>query len=416
MMKKFLISTFKSLRHRNFRLFFLGQTVSLTGTWVQNIAQSWLVYQMTGSPFLLGLSGFMGQIPVFLLGLFGGVVADHYNRHRIILITQTLSMIQAFLLAGLVLSGKIQVWEIFVLAFFLGSISAFDLPARQSFFIEMVGKEDLPNAIALNSSAVNGARLMGPVIAGILVGYAGEGVCFFINGLSFLAVIGGVLLMRVPPYTPKKMTLSIFDYLKEGIVYGLQAGIVRRTLLFLSLLSLVALPYSILMPIFSKTILHGGPGTFGFLMGGAGLGALLGTLTLARRESSDFERTIFTVAIGSGLSFIIFSFSKVILFSFLVLIAMGFCLMSHLTATNTLLQSVVPDRLRGRLMSFYGFVLLGIAPFGSLMAGFFAEKIGAPLTLFSSGILVIGGAFLFYRKGVSALLFKPSLTIPPENH
>ncbi|MBI1822777.1 MAG: MFS transporter [Nitrospirae bacterium] len=415
-MKELFVSTFKSLRHRNFRLFFLGQVVSLTGTWVQNIAQSWLVYQLTGSPLLLGLTGFMGQIPVFLFGLFGGVVADHFNRHRIILITQSLAMIQAFLLAGLVISGRIQVWEIFILAFFLGTVSAFDLPARQSFFIEMVGKEDLANAIALNSSAVNGARLMGPVIAGLLVGLTGEGTCFFINGLSFLAVIGGLLRMRVSSYTPEKMSLSIFNYLKEGIVYGIQTSQVRRTLLFLSLLSLVALPYSVLMPIFSKTILHGGAGTFGFLMGGAGFGALLGTLTLARTGSKDFERTIFFVSMGTGFSFIVFSFSDMILFSFLILIILGYCLMSQLTLTNTLLQSVVPDKLRGRLMSFYGFVLLGIAPFGSLMAGFFAEKIGASLTMFLSGILVLLGALFYYRKGNSSQFMKPALTLPPENN
>ncbi|MFI5303856.1 MAG: MFS transporter [Nitrospiria bacterium] len=415
-MKNFLQSTFKSLEHRNFRLFFLGQAVSLTGTWVQNIAQSWLVYQITGSPFLLGLAGFMGQIPVFLLGLFGGVVADHYNRHRIILITQTLAMLQAFLLAALVLSGKIQVWEIFVLAFFLGSVSAFDLPARQSFFIEMVGKDDLANAIALNSSAVNVARLMGPVLAGLLVALTGEGICFFINGLSFLAVIGGLLLMKVPAFKREKMTLSIFDYLKEGIVYGIKTSLVRRTLLFLSLLSLVALPYSVLMPIFSKTILKGGPGTYGFLMGGAGSGALLGTLILARSGSRDFERNIFMVAMGTGLSFIAFSFSKIIFISFAIQVIMGFCLMSQLTSTNTLLQSMVPDKLRGRLMSFYGFVLLGIAPFGSLMAGFFAEKIGAPLTVLFSGILVMAGAFLFYRKGITGLILKPTISIPRKNH
>ena len=414
-MKKQIQTTFKSLRHRNFRLFFLGQVVSLTGTWVQNIAQSWLVYRMTDSPLLLGLSGFMGQIPVFLFGLLGGVVADRYNRHRIILITQTLSMIQAFLLSGLVLSGEIQVWEIFALAFLLGSVSSFDLPARQSYFIEMVGKEDLPNAIALNSSAVNGARLMGPVIAGLLVGLAGEGVCFLINGLSFLAVIGGLLLMRTSPFEPKKMTISIFEYLKEGILYGVKTPLINRTLLLLSLLSLVGLPYSVLMPIFSKTIFKGGPDTYGFLMGGAGLGALLGTLTLARIGSKDFEKTIFMVAVGTGVSFIAFSFSKIILISFFILIVTGFCMMSQLAATNTLLQTVVPDRLRGRLMSFYGFVLLGFTPFGSLLEGFFAEKIGAPLTVFISGTLIIGGAFLYFRKGVLRPVFKASLTIPPEN-
>ncbi|MBI1821865.1 MAG: MFS transporter [Nitrospirae bacterium] len=413
-MKSLLLTTFKSLRHRNFRLFFLGQLVSLTGTWVQNIAQSWLVYRLTDSPLLLGLTGFVGQIPVFLFGLFGGVVADHYNRHRIILITQTLSMVQAFLLAALVLSGQVQIWEIFSLAFFLGSVSAFDLPARQSFFIEMVGKEDLPNAIALNSSAVNGARLMGPVIAGLLVGLAGEGVCFFINGLSFLAVIGGLFSMKISSSRQGAMTISIFEYLKEGILYGVKTPVIKRTLLLLSLLSLVGLPYSVLMPVFSKTILKGGPGTFGFLLGGAGLGALLGTLTLARIGSKDFEKTIFRVAIGTGISFIMFSFSKIILISFFILVATGFCMMSQLAATNTLLQTVVPDRLRGRLMSFYGFVLLGIAPFGSLLEGFFADKFGAPLTVGMSGALIIGGAFLYFRRAVLPPALKPALVPPPE--
>jgi MFS family permease len=233
--------------------------------------------------------------------------------------------------------------------------------------------------------------------------------------LSFLAVIAGLLLMKVAPFVPIKMVLSLFDYLKEGIAYGVQTSQVRRTLLFLSLLSLVALPYSVLMPIFTKTILNGGAGTFGFLMGGAGFGALLGTLTLARLGSKDFERTILLVSMGTGVSFIAFSFSKMILLSFFILIVMGFCLMSQLTSTNTLLQSIVPDRLRGRLMSFYGFVLLGIAPFGSLMAGFFAEQIGAPLTLLSSGIFVLLGALLFYRKGNNSQTINPVLTLPPES-
>ncbi|MBI3606225.1 MAG: MFS transporter [Nitrospirae bacterium] len=409
------MTMFKSLRHRNFRLFFLGQVVSLTGTWVQNIAQSWLVYRLTGSPLLLGLSGFAGQIPVFLLGLYGGVVADQHHRHRIIVITQTLSMIQAFLLAGLVLSGHIEVWEIFFLAFFLGTVSAFDLPARQSFFIEMVGKEDLPNAIALNSSAVNGARLMGPVVAGILVGFTGEGLCFFINGLSFLAVIGGLLLMKVPPFKPGEKEIAVYDYVKEGILYGFKTPVIKRALLLLALLSLVGLPYSVLMPVFSRTILNAGPDIYGLLMGCAGLGALLGTLTLARRGSRDFEKTIFFVSLGTGSFFILFSFSKSIFFSMGILVALGFCMMSQLTMTNTLLQSVVPDRLRGRLMSFYGFVLLGLAPFGSLFEGFLAEKAGAPLTVFLSGILIIGGAFLYYRKGFFSQAFKPSMTGPSEN-
>ena len=272
----------------------------------------------------------------------------------------------------------------------------------------MVGKEDLPNAIALNSSAVNGARLMGPVIAGLLVGLAGEGVCFLINGLSFLAVIGGLFSMKISSSRQGAMTISIFEYLKEGILYGVKTPLIKRTLLFLSLLSLVGLPYSVLMPVFSKTILNGGPGTFGFLLGGAGLGALLGTLTLARIGSRDFEKTIFRVAIGTGISFIMFSFSKVILISFFILVATGFCMMSQLAATNTLLQTVVPDKLRGRLMSFYGFVLLGVAPFGSLLEGFFADKFGAPLTVGLSGALIIGGAFLYGRKEYLPPALKPS--------
>ncbi|HXN05960.1 MAG TPA: MFS transporter [Nitrospiria bacterium] len=397
-MVRHLSSTFIALRHPSFRLYFVGQTISLIGTWVQSAAQAWLVYRMTSSPLLLGLSGFMGQIPVLFLGLFGGVVADQYDRHRTVLLTQTLSMVQALILAGLVLTGKIQVWEIFMFGLFLGTVNAFDQPARQSFFIEMVGKEDLPNAIALNSSAVNLARLIGPVVAGLLIGLVGEGICFLINALSFLALVVGLLLIKVTPIPKLERKESVFSYLRAGVRYGTQTPLIRRALILLSIVSLMALPYPYLLPVFSRMVLKGDADIYGLVMGGVGLGALLGTLSMARQRAKSLEWVIFEASLGTGIFFILFAFSNTILISFTLMVGMGYCLLSHSVATNTLIQSVVPNTFRGRLMSFYGLVVLGISPFGSLLAGYLVQRLGAPRTILFSGIILVLGSLTYYAQ------------------
>ncbi len=386
----------RAVKHRNFRLFLVGQLISLTGTWMQSMAQSWLVYRLTGSPFLLGLVSFSGQFPLLALGPLPGIVADRFSRRRVILATQTLAMLQAFLLALLTLGGWIQIWQLFTLSLGLGIITAFDIPARQAFIVEMVGEEDLINAIALNSATFNGARLAGPALAGALVGAFGEGLCFLLNGLSFLAVIAGLLVMRVPPRPGWGRALSTGAYLREGISYVVRTPHVRGLLLLLGLVSLVGTPFAVVMPIFAAETLHGGPEAFGILMGAAGGGALAGALHMARRKGSKgLERSAPRAAGLFGASLILFSFSRTLWLAALLLVAAGAGMMIQLTSTNTFLQSVVPDGLRGRLMSFYAMTLMGLAPIGSLLAGVLAQEIGAPGTVALGGVLCLLGASWF---------------------
>lgn len=281
--KRKIPNTFRALRHRNFQLFFAGQFISLTGTWMQSVAQSWLVYRLTGSVVLLGLIGFASQIPVFLIAPFGGVAADRYNRQKILVITQTSAMITAFVLAILTLTGNIQVWHLFVLAVCFGLANAFDIPTRQAFVSDMVGKEDLLNAIALNSSMFNGARIVGPAIAGILVAVVGEGWCFFGNAISYVAVISGILLMKITPVI-REYKGSTFSNIAEGFSFVAKNPPIRGLLLLLGLISLMGMPYAVLMPIFADKILGGGSDTLGYLMGASGFGALIAALLLASRK------------------------------------------------------------------------------------------------------------------------------------
>lgn len=386
----------RAVKHRNFRLFLGGQLISLTGTWMQSVAQSWLVYRLTGSPFLLGLVSFSGQFPLLALGPLPGIVADRFSRRRVVLATQTFAMLQAFLLALLTLGGWIQIWQLFALSLGLGIITAFDIPARQAFIVEMVGEEDLMNAIALNSATFNGARLAGPALAGVIVGAFGEGLCFFLNGLSFLAVIAGLLVMRVPPRPVWDRPLSTGAYLREGIIYVVRTPHVRGLLLLLGLVSLVGTPFAVVMPIFAAETLHGGPEALGVLMGAAGGGALAGAFHMARRKGSrGLERSAPRAAGLFGASLILFSFSRTLWLASLLLVMAGAGMMIQLTSTNTLLQSMVPDGLRGRLMSFYAMTLMGLAPIGSLLAGVLAQEIGAPGTVAIGGVLCLLGASWF---------------------
>ncbi|HLH08505.1 MAG TPA: MFS transporter [Terriglobales bacterium] len=387
----------RSLRHRNYRLFFGGQGISLIGTWMTRIATGWLVYRLTGSAFLLGLVSFAGQIPILVLGPFAGVWVDRLNRHRVLVITQALSMLQSFALAGLALAHIITVNEIIVLNLFQGAINAFDMPARQAFVIEMVeNREDLGNAIALNSSLVNAARLIGPSVAGLLIAAVGEGYCFLIDGISYMAVIASLLAMVVTPHVSERLQQSVLSELREGWAYVRGFRPIWSILLLLALVSLVGMPYTTLMPIFAGKVLHGGAHTLGFLMAATGVGALTGAVRLAARKSVlGLGRTIAFTAGAFGTGLIGFSASHQLWLSLLLLVLTGFGFMQQMASSNTILQTITEDSKRGRVMSFYAMAFQGVAPFGSLIAGAVAARIGAPNTLMIGGAICICGAGWF---------------------
>jgi len=402
-MNDFLVNikhTFRALRHRNYRLYFSGQSVSLIGTWMQQMAISWLMYRITNSPLMLGLVGFLGQIPTLLFTPFAGVFADKYNRHRILIITQILEMVQAFVLAALIISGMVSVWNIIALTIFLGIVVAFDAPARHAFVVEMVAnKEDLSNAIALNSLTFNAARLIGPAIAGILVALVGEGMCFFINGVSYLAVIFALLGMSITPRLMKREHKPIMQDFKEGISYTLGHPIIRSIIMLTALISLVGMSYIVLMPVFARDVLGGNASTLGFLMGASGLGALLGALYLASRKSiKGLKKVVFYMTNLFGISLIAFSFSRTLWLSMAILIFTGFGMMAQMASNNTVLQTIVQDNMRGRVMSIFMAAFMGMVPFGCLMAGALAGVLGAPATLAIFGVLCVLGSIPLIRN------------------
>jgi MFS family permease len=403
----------RALRHRNFQLFFSGQLISLIGTWMQTVAQSWLVYRLTGSGLLLGAVGFSSQIPVFLVAPIGGIVADRANRQRVVIATQTASMILAFILAALTLSHKIQVWHVFVLAALLGVVNAFDLPGRQSFLVDMVGKEDLMNAIALNSSMFNGARVIGPAVAGILVARIGEGWCFFANAVSYIAVIIGLLMMNV--HAPARVSSKTppLQHIIEGFNFVRRTAPIRSLCILLGLVSAVGMPYSVLMPIFADRILHRGGQELasligshdlgavrlGILMGSSGVGALLGALTLAMRSGvKGLGRWVAVCCAGFGVSLILFAFSTSFWLSVFLLLPVGYFIMLQMSSSNTLIQVMVPDVLRGRMMAVYSMMFMGMAPIGALLGGALADRLGAPLTVAIGGLASVAGALWFERQ------------------
>ena len=391
-----LSSTLRALKHRNFQLFFGGQLISVTGTWMQAVALSWLVYRLTGSSLLLGTAGFAGQIPVFLLAPLGGMMADRHDRQRIVIGTQTASMVLAFLLAALTLTGRVQVWHILVLAASLGVANAFDIPARQAFLVDMVGREDLMNAIALNSSMFNGARIVGPAVAGILVAMIGEGWCFFANAVSYVAVIVGLMMMRVRRPSRKPPSGSPWTQIVEGFRFVGHTRPIRAILLLLGLISLVAMPYTVLMPVFADGVLHGGARGLGILMSATGVGALAAALTLASRTGvRGLGRWVAYSCGGFGAALALFAFSRSFWLSTALLVPVGFCMMLQMASSNTLIQTMVPDHLRGRVMSVYSMMFMGMAPFGALMGGALAHRLGAPLTVAMGGVASMGGAVWF---------------------
>ena len=400
----------RALRHRNFQLFFGGQLISLIGTWMQTVALSWLVYKLTGSGLLLGSVGFASQIPVFLVAPLGGIAADRGNRHRIVIATQTASMILAFVLAALTLTHTVRVPHIFVLAVLLGVVNAFDIPGRQSFLVDMVGKDDLMNAIALNSSTFNGARVIGPAVAGVLVARLGEGWCFFANGVSYIAVIVGLMLMDVHAPARTSTKTPPLEHLIEGFQFVQRTTPIRALLLLLGLVSAVGMPYTVLMPIFADKILHQGGQEFasligshdlgavrlGILMAAAGVGALLGALTLAMRSGVKGLGTWVTVCCaGFGVSLILFSFSKFFWLSVVLLLPVGYFIMLQMASSNTLIQVMVPDELRGRVMAVYSMMFMGLAPLGALMGGALSDRLGAPWTVAIGGFASVMGAWWF---------------------
>ena len=393
-----LSETFRALRHRNYQLFFSGQLISLIGTWMDQVAESWLVYRLTGSALLLGTVAFASQIPVFLLAPIGGALADRMDRRKILITTQSSMMLVTFVLAWLTLSHRVHIWHIVALAAITGLINAFDLPARQSFVVDMVSRADLVNAIALNSSMFNGARVIGPAVAGIVVAAIGEGWCFFANGVSFIAVIIGLWMMKM-----ERPRMSIEGSPLENIIEGFRFIAhnkpMRALMLLLGLVSFAALPYAVLMPLFADKILHGGPKALGLLMGCSGAGALCGALLLAtRRTLRGLSTWVAAACTGLGITLSLFSFSHSLWLSAVLLAPVGFCTMVQMASSNTLIQHMVPDRLRGRVMSFYAMTFMGMAPLGSLLAGSLAHNLGAQWTVFIGGMAAIVGAIIFWRK------------------
>lgn len=393
----FMLRAFSS---RNYRLFFCGQIVSLSGSWITTTATAWLAYRLTGSAFLLGLVGFSTQLPALLLLPFAGYVADLRNRHRILLLTQTLSMLQSFALAALTLTHQINIPWLLTLCAFQGMINAFDMPCRQAFIVELVeNKKDLGNAIALNSSMFNAARLAGPAIGGLIITTAGEGWCFLIDGVSYGAVIAALMAMRLKPRAIPQRTGSFLAHFGEGWKYALASKPILSIISLLALMNLFGVSYTVLMPVFAGAVLKGGPHTLGFLMSSIGAGALLGALWLASRKSVlGLGRVIVFASAVFGTALVSFSLSKILWLSMVILVAGGAGVMLQMASCNTILQTIVDDDKRGRIMSLYVMAVVGTAPFGSLLAGFLSERIGAPNALFFCGVICLSGAFWFYRQ------------------
>lgn len=362
---------------------------------MQTVAQSWLVYRLTGSVALLGAIGFASQIPVFLLAPIGGIVADRFNRHKVIIATQSTSMLLAFILSYLTLTERVEVWHLFVISTGFGITNAFDIPGRQAFAVDMVGKDDLINAIALNSSMFNGARIVGPAIAGILVATIGEGWCFFANGASYIAVIIGLLLMNVKPAIYRRRS-GVIENIREGFAFVINSRPIRALLLLLGLVSLMGMPYAVLMPIFADKYLGGGSDTLGFLMGASGTGALIAALLLASRKGVfGLGRWVAVSSAVFGIAITGFAFSRHFLLSMFLLVIAGFAMMTQMSASNTLIQAMVPDELRGRVMSVYSMMFMGMAPIGALLAGTVAGIIGPTYTIAIGGMACVLGSVYF---------------------
>jgi MFS family permease len=378
----------------------MGQGLSLVGTWMQMTAVAWLVWRLSHSPMLLGFSGFAARIPAIVMAPLAGVLVDRVDRYRLVVWTQVLSMIQALMLAGLMYSGRLEIWHVIALSFVLGIINALDMPARQSFIVQMLGRrEDLTNAIALNSTMVNGARLVGPAVAGLIIAASDEALCFLINGLSYIAVIAGLMMMRVEPNARVDSGTALSENLREGFRYAFGFPPIRSLLLLLGLVSLAGASYTQLLPIFAQQVLHGGARTQGFLISSAAAGALAGALYLAgRRSVRGLGRVIAWGPAVFGVGLIALGLSRWLWLTMLVMPVIGLGLMVQMAATNTVLQTIVDDDKRGRVMSFYSMAFMGMVPIGSLLAGALAHLIGAPMMVILGGICCIAGSIEFSRR------------------
>ncbi len=390
----------RALRHRNYRLFFAGQSISLIGTWLTRVAMSWLTYKLTHSAVMLGIVGFAAQLPTFLLAPIAGVLIDRWSRHRVLLVTQVLAMVQSALLAVFALTETVTVWHLLVLGAFQGFINAFDTPARQAFVVEMVDtREDLPNAIALNSSMVNSARLIGPSLAGVLLSTVGEGVCFVIDAASYAAVIASLLAMRVVSTPRRAGAIDVLGELRDGLAYVNRVMPIRMILTQLAIVSFTGVPYMVLLPIFASEVLHGGPHTLGMLTAASGVGALSGVLWLAsRRGVLGLGRVIVIAGTIFGAGLIAFGLSRTLYFSIPMMIVTGMGMMVQMAASNTLLQTIVDDDKRGRVMSFYTMAFFGMMPLGSLVGGLLGARIGAPATVVGGGVITLIAVASFARK------------------
>lgn len=395
-----LVFYLRALKSRNYRLFFLGQSISLIGTWMQHVAMSWLIYRLTGSALSLGMIGFLGQAPIFLLAPLAGIWADRWDRRKIVLLMQILSMIEAFVLATLVFTETIAIWHVYVLTVFLGCINAFDMPVRQAFTADLVDRrEDLSNAIALNSVIFNGARLAGPSIAGLLIAAWGEGVCFILNGGSYIASIIALTMLKVTKRQVPKSETSIVSILREGFNYAYGFAPIKWILLLLSLTSVAGMSLTILMPVFAAETLHGGSDILGFLMGASGVGAIAGAIYLAIRSSAQgLEKVLPVAASIIAMGLILLSFAQVLWLALLAMMIIGFGMIVQSGSSNTLLQHVVDEDKRGRIMGFYVIAFIGMGTIGNLWAGYIAHIIGTPHTFQIGGAACIIGGVFFATK------------------
>ena len=390
----------RALRHRNYRLFFTGQSLSLIGTWITRVATSWLVYRLTGSELLLGLVGFCGQIPTMILAPFTGVLVDRWDRQRLLLVTQVLTMLQTLALAVLTLQGLITVRWLLALQIVQGVINAFDTPARQTFVVEMVeDRADMANAIALNSAMVNGSRIIGPSIGGALIAAVGEGWCFMADAVSYLFVIASLMLMRVNRVAGERVESRLLEELRDGFDYVRASQPIRTSLLVLAVVSMMAMPYTVLMPAFVKEVLHGGPSTLGWLMTATGAGALAGGVYLASRSSVvGLGRVVMLATLIFGAGLIAFAFADTFVVALIVLPIVGGGFMVQMAATNTVLQTLVDDKMRGRVMAFYTMAFFGTAPMGSLLAGVAADRFGSRATITFGGVACIAAGLWLAAK------------------
>jgi MFS family permease len=381
--------TFAAFRHRNYRLFFGGQLVSVIGTWMQQVAMGWLVYQLSNSAFTLGVVRFLSAIPITLLALVGGAVADRMEKRRVVVVTESVAMVLAFVLTGLVYFGAVQIWQLALLALLEGITDAFDIPTRQSFVVEMVGKEDLMNAIALNSSLFNGARVFGPALAGILIGIVGVAGCFFFNALSYVAIVAAYLAMKLPSVTRPERK-PIWHETLDALRYVAGNRILRAIIVLVTIVSLFGWPYSVLLPVFARDVLHRGASGYGYLMAANGMGALVGALTLASLGDAPNKRRLFYGGLfGFCGMLIVFALSEVYWLSAASLAGSGFFMIIFFATANTSVQTRVPDELRGRVMGIYSLAFLGLTPFGSLIAGAIARAKGATFTVALGAIICI---------------------------